>query len=422
MEKVINFKSVSGKYDAISSKSYSHRAIIAGSLAKGKSKILNIDLSEDIEVTIDTFKNLGVDFVYNKENRTLNINSKNIGKIKNRNIDMKNSGSSFRFLVPILMLFKEEFILEMSKELIERPMDSYFELFKKDNFNKESFKEKNGKYKVKGLIKAGTFILSGRKSSQFITGLLFSLPLLEKDSYIIVKDSLESKSYVDMTLKLLEDYGIKIESNEKNKFKIKGNQSYKNIDYKIEGDYSQASFFLAAGVLGGNLTLKGLNKKSLQGDKEIIKILRDMGSIIIEDKDEIKIYKNESLKPIDIDIKDIPDLAPILAVLISFSEGQGSLYNIERLEFKESNRIESTIKLINNLGGSAIEDKNRIIIKGFKTLKGGVVESFKDHRIIMAGSIAAIRSEGPVRIKGYEYIRKSYPNFFKHLKSIVLER
>ena len=421
MEKTLNFKSVTGVYSAVSSKSYSHRAIIASSLSKGKSKIFNIDLSEDIKVTINAFKKLGVSFIYSKEKRILSVDSKDIGNIQSNKLNMKDSGSSFRFLVPILMLFKEDFILKTSKELMERPMDPYFNIFSKINFNKIYNEKKEPRYIVRGPIEGDTYILSGKKSSQFITGLLFALPLIEKDSYIIIKDDLESKPYVDMTLKVLRDYGVKIESKETNKFKIKGNQSYKNIDYTVEGDYSQASFFLAAGVLGGNLKIKGLDKGSLQGDKRIIKILRDMGCSIVEENNILKVFKNENIKSLDIDIKNIPDLAPVLAVLLSFSKGSGSLYNVNRLKFKESNRIDSIINLVNSLGGKAIEEENRIVIKGFKTLKGGEVDSFKDHRIVMASSIAAIRCSGGVKIKGYEYVNKSYPNFFKDLKSIVLK-
>ncbi len=224
-----------------------------------------------------------------------------------------------------------------------------------------------------------------------------------------------------MTLKILKDYGIKYKVKEKSKIKILGKQSYKERDYIIEGDYSQASFFFAAAALGGDLIIKGLTEDSLQGDKEIIKILKDMGSVIFKDNNSIIIKKSENLKSLDIDIKNIPDLAPILAVLLSFSDGEGSLYNIDRLKYKESNRIKSVISLVNSLGGEALEKENKITIKGFKTLKGGEVNSYKDHRIVMAAAIASLRCENPVTINGAEYVNKSYPDFYKDLESIVLK-
>ncbi|NLC66910.1 MAG: 3-phosphoshikimate 1-carboxyvinyltransferase [Clostridium sp.] len=419
MKKILNINKVSGVYQAVSSKSYGHRIVIASSLARAKSKVHNIDLSEDILATIDAFKCLGVKFFYNSKTRILDIDSKEIGKIKKATINVKESGSSLRFLIPILMLFEKKFIVEGSSFLMERPMDTYFNIFKKINFNKALNEANKKMYLVKGPLKGNEYIVSGQKSSQFISGMLFALPLSENDSSIIIKDELESKNYVDMTLKVLKDYGIKYDL-KKNKINIPRKQKYKKRDYTVEGDYSQASFFFAAAALAGDLTIKGLNMESLQGDKEIVNILREMGVVILKDKYFI-IKKAENLKALHIDIKNIPDLAPILAVLLSFSSGEGSLYNIDRLKYKESNRIISVINLINSLGGKASKEGNKIIIKGFKRLKGGKVNSYNDHRIAMAASVASLRCENSVIIEGAEHVNKSYPDFYKDLDSIVFK-
>ena len=271
--------------------------------------------------------------------------------------------------------------------------------------------------KVNGKLSSGVYKLRGDISSQFITGLLFALPLVEGDSEIVVTTELESKGYVDLTLDTLKSFGIEIKNEDYRVFKIKGNQKYSPKDYYIEGDYSQGAFFLVAGAIGNNVECMGLRKDSLQGDMAILDILKDMGCSFEETDEYIKAIPSKT-KGIDIDVSQCPDLVPILAVLASMSEGETRILNAKRLRIKECDRLNATAVELNKIGADITELEDSLIIRGVKEFTGGEVDSHNDHRIVMALSIAATRAKGDIIINNPMAIEKSYPNFFEDYKKL----
>ena len=241
--------------------------------------------------------------------------------------------------------------------------------------------------------------IEGDVSSQFVTGLIFALPLLEADSEIVLTSHLESRPYVDITIDILRRFGITVDETEKG-FHIAGGQKYTPHDEKIEGDYSQAAFFFVANALGSQVELENLNENSVQGDRKILEIISEM-------------CYNGSIGSYKADCSDIPDLVPILAVLGAYGSGESVIYNARRLKIKESDRLETTAALLNNLGGDVEITDDGLIIRPVRTMHGGIVDSFGDHRIVMAAAIAALRIDGEVIIKGAQAAEKSYPDFFK---------
>ena len=259
-------------------------------------------------------------------------------------------------------------------------------------------------FSVSGKLTGGKFYVDGGISSQFITGLLFGLSVLDDDSEVILTSHLESRPYVDITVDMLRKYGIVVEESE-SFYRIKGGQKYTPHDEKIEGDYSQAAFFFVANALGSDVELENLNVESVQGDKRILDIISQTNS-------------NGSIGSFRADCSDIPDLVPILAVLAAFGSGESVIYNAQRLRIKESDRLETTAAMLNNLGGDVQVKADGLIIRPTGKMHGGTVESFGDHRIVMAAAIAATAVDGEVVIKGAEAVEKSYPDFINDYKML----
>lgn len=383
------------------SKSMAHRAIICASLSKGKCKIDNIDLSDDIIATINAMKSLGADIKVN--NRTVIVE----GIFKNNNIkddiiiDCNESGSTLRFLIPVSMIFNNNKKFIGRGNLGKRPLDVFYEIFNKQNI-KYTKEEENLNLKINGTLKPDTFYVKGDISSQFITGLLFTLPLLNGDSVIKITSNLESKSYLDLTLDILKTFGIEIINKDYKEFIIKGNQEYLVKDYIVEGDYSQAAFFISANYIGNNVDVKGLKKESLQGDKEIIKW--------------IDVLKNNDKKIID--ATNCPDIIPVLTVCAALTKGKTKIINAGRLRIKECDRLHAISSQINKLGGKVIEGSDYLEIYGIEEFNGGFVDSFNDHRIAMSLAILSTRAKDKIVIKNYKCINKSYPTFFEDFKAL----
>ena len=246
---------------------------------------------------------------------------------------------------------------------------------------------------------------------------MFALPLLEEDSTILVEGILESRSYINLTIQILEEFGIEIKELENGYF-IKGNQSYNPRNYKIEGDYSQAAFFLVGGVLNGHIKVCDLEHESFQGDKAIIDVIKEMKGKVIHMENGF-VTESSSTVGTSIDLSDFPDLGPIIALLGSLSEGKTRITNASRLRIKESDRIESTVKTLKALGANISSTKDEIIIRGKTALKGGVtIDSYNDHRIAMMISIAASLSKEKVILTNANAVSKSYPNFFEDYASV----
>ena len=269
---------------------------------------------------------------------------------------------------------------------------------------------------MNGKLKAGNYEIDGNISSQFITGLLYALPLLDGDSKLTINKNLESKGYIDLTLEILELTGIEIVNNDYKSFDIKGNQIYKPFDYTVEGDYSQVAFWIVAGIISANrdneVKCLHVNKNSLQGDRKIIEIVERMGANI-EIFDDYVIVKPSKTKGTVIDISQCPDIGPILTVLGALSEGETRIINGERLRIKESDRITSIKTELNKLGANVAEEGDSLIIQGVEGFKGGVtVNSWNDHRIAMSLAIASTRCEKEIILEEAESVRKSYPHFW----------
>ena len=396
------------------SKSISHRAIICAGLAEGLSRIENIIFSEDIKATLEGLAALGVpEPVGQKEEDSWTLNIRGTSKLKSVSpiINCRESGSTLRFLVPLATLTGEKITFTGQGKLVERPLDVYYDIFNEQGLEYST----NGgllPLTVKGSLKPGIYRLKGNISSQFITGLMFLLPLLPEDSRIILTTELQSRGYVDLTLDVLRKFGIEIENKGYQEFYIKGNQKYKSRDYRVEGDYSQAAFWIVAGVLGHRIECLDLNSASLQGDKAILAIVRQMGADVEILDNKVRV-KRSTPKAAVIDAQHCPDLVPVLAVLAALSEGTSRIINAGRLRLKESDRLKAISTELNKLGAKVTEYDQGLVIEGVESLTGGEVDSWNDHRIAMALAVASVRCKEPVYLTGFDAVNKSYPDFWR---------
>ncbi|QSX06089.1 3-phosphoshikimate 1-carboxyvinyltransferase [Sedimentibacter sp. zth1] len=391
------------------SKSISHRAIICASLCKKNriSIVDNIILSDDINSTITGIENLGVKIEKLKQvdDRYKLIIQREKDFIELADINCLESGSTLRFLIPISTLFSNKTIFEGKGRLADRSLDTYYKIFDRQGI---SYSNVDGRLPltIKGSLKSGDYCVDSNVSSQFLTGLLFTLPLLTGDSKIYVSGNLESRGYIDLTIDTLDKFGIKVQNDNYSIFSINGNQKYHNSNFIVESDYSQAAFFLIANELGSNIDVKGLLDTSKQGDKKIIEIINDINNL------KTDLY--------EVDASQIPDLVPILAVYFSLQNGlKTHIKNAKRLRFKESDRLNAIATQLNLLGADLTELEDGLIINGKEALKGGCsVSSINDHRIAMALAIAATRCNQDIELDSFEAINKSYPNFFNDYRDI----
>ena len=406
-----------GEINIPPSKSYSHRAVIAAALADGESRIDNLNFSVDIQTTADIMKNFGAVTEQGEDYLNITGNKGNV-TIADSYIQCNESGSTIRFIIPIALSRNNgQLTIDGKGKLVERPFDTYYKIFDKQGIY---YKTTNGRLPlyVEGSLKAGKFEVEGNISSQFITGLLYTLPLLDGDSEIVITGPLESKGYVDLTLKILEMAGIKVKNNDYKSFFIKGNQTYKRFDYTVEGDYSQVAFWIVAGILSEEINCKNVYKNSLQGDRAIVEIVQRMGANLEINDKNIKVFPGKTQGAV-IDVSQCPDIAPVLTVLAALSEGETRIINAERLRIKESDRITSMRTELNKLGADIREEGDTLIINGVDKLEGGVsVDSWNDHRVAMALAIASIKCKNPILITGAGAVRKSYPNFWNDFVSM----
>ena len=310
-------------------------------------------------------------------------------------LDCGESGSTLRFLIPVALAVAGGGRFTGRGRLMNRPQQPYFDLFDEKNIRYELA---DGVLTVEGQLTPGVYALPGNVSSQFVTGLLYALPLLPGDSEIRMTTPLESRGYVDMTLDVLAQFGIRVENRNYEAFLVPGNQVYQGRDITLESDWSQAGFWYAALALGSSLEINGLNAFSTQGDMVVV-------------PHYLRLTQSGHL---EIDISDCPDLLPPLAVMAAVRQGTTRFTNAARLRLKESDRLTTTAALVNALGGQAEE----LIIHGQEALSGGTVDGANDHRIVMAAAVAATACSAPVTILGAEAVNKSYPGFwddYRHL-------
>ena len=350
--------------------------------------------------------------------KSLVIKSKGKINIKENVINCHESGSTARFIMPVTRLVSDEVTLIGRGRLVERPFSIYQKLFEQKGIK---YVDHDGKMPIKlsGMLTHGEYCLPGNVSSQFISGLLFALPLLEGDSVIRVTQKLESEPYIRMTLQVLEQFGINIDFNvDEQVFNIKGGQCYKPVtSYVVEGDWSQAAFFLVLGTFSEGITVEGLNLNSLQGDKVVLDILKAMGAKPLICENSITIKKS-NLKGIEIDVSQCPDLVPILSVAASMAKGKTHIFNAARLRIKESDRLETTCTQLKSLGADIIEEPEGLIINGVQKFVGGNTDGSGDHRIVMSIAIASSACLGTIDINGSDAVKKSYPEFWEDFKEL----
>lgn len=407
----------SGEIKLPPSKSMAHRAIICASLASGKSHIKNIAYSDDIVATIEGMRKLGANISASGDNLEIE-GIKNFSSITDNIIDCNESGSTLRFFIPIFSLTGKKIVFKGKNRLLHRPQYIYEDIFKAQNLH---YFQDEEKIEIEGRLQANRYTIKGNISSQFISGLLFILPLLKEDSIIEIFPPFESKSYIDLTIDMLKTFGVKVDFLDELTLFIRGNQKYTPTDYTVEGDFSQLGFFAVLGCLNSSITCKGLKTDSKQGDKEIIKIIKNCGLEVGELEDGYKFFKGRPLG-CEINLENCPDLGPILTVLSSFGKGDFKIYNAQRLRLKESDRIEAMEIELKKLGVNISSDENNIYVIGNENYQSSVeVYGHKDHRIVMSLAImGTILSKGII-IEGAESINKSYPNFFEDLSSLGIK-
>ena len=410
-KKIIKANRLTGEVTPPPSKSILHRYIIASSLAKGISKIENISYSDDIIATIEAMEKLGAK-IEKKDNYLLIDGSKTFDKKylnNNAEIDCNESGSTLRFLFPLSIVKKNKISFKGKGKLFKRPLNPYFENFDKYKI-KYSYINEN-EILLDGELKSGEYEIDGNISSQFITGLLFSLPLLNENSKIIIRGKLESSSYIDITVDCLNKFGIKIINNSYQEFIIEGNQNYKSGDCEVEADYSQVAFFLVANSIGSNIKINGLNTNSLQGDKKIIDFISQIDNWNKEEK-------------LILDGSETPDIIPILSLKACTSKKEIEIVNIARLRIKESDRLKATVKELSKLGFDLLEKEDSILINSrkdfYKINNNSLVylSSHSDHRIAMTIAIALTCYNGEIILDNLVCVKKSYPNFWEVFLSL----
>lgn len=403
MDRIIYNSKLNGSIRAITSKSFAHRAIFCALLAKEESRLIINDLSQDIESSLNAIEKLGAKIIVNGNNYRIIPPKSYKDNIK---INVSESGTSLRFLIPIIAILGLNAKIIRKGTLISRSNSVYFDLLPRHGV---SIKENGDSILLSGKLRGFDFSVRGDISSQFISGLLIACGFTEDPIKINLLTHLESKPYVDMTIDVMEKFGVKVLFKENFIFQREVLKSF----LEVEGDWSNSLFFLGTGV-----EVLGLNKDSVQGDKMALNYLKTLSYENVSSRG----YKLEKIgneeKARILDAKDMPDTVPILAVFSALSKSHTKVINIKRLALKESNRIKSTIEMLERFGVKVIEDENSFSFYGIETLKGCEINSYNDHRIAMAAAIGATFADGPVIIKNSQSVEKSYKNFFEDFKSL----
>ncbi len=388
----------SGQINAPPSKSCAHRLLICAALADGKSIIENIGTNDDIIATASCLKELGAEIEINGNKAIVNGIKTDCKKDK-INLFCNESGSTLRFLIPLSLIFSNSVCFDGSKRLLERPQSVYEELFKE----KGCYLEQNGNSLLAGgELKSGTYTMRGDVSSQFLTGLLFTLPLLDGDSEIVLSTPLQSAPYVDITIDVLSEFGVEVEKKDEDTYYIKGGQKYSPQNLSVEGDWSNSAFLEAFNLIGGNVTVLGMNEESYQGDKIYIEFYKEL--------------KKGTPK---LDISDCPDLGPILITCAALCNG-ATLTGTKRLKIKESDRGIAMQTELAKFGIDITVNENEIIIpKNQLKTPTENLNCYNDHRIAM--SLAVLCSKVGGILEDAQCVKKSYPEFFDDIKTLGIQ-
>ena len=386
-----------GRVKAPPSKSMAHRYLICGALSGG-SVINGVDYSEDIKATLKCLKSLGADIQL--EQNSVTIGGIDLEKgIKSSKLNAGESGSTLRFLIPLCLIFNKQITISGSERLFSRSLSVYEEICKAQGIK---FIKAADSVTLKGRLQSGKYVVRGDISSQFISGLMFALSKLEKDSLIEIEGAIESGSYLNLTIKALADFGVRISRIDERTIYVKGNQTYKKREIMVEGDYSNAAFLDAFNLFGGNVMVKGLSSRSVQGDM----VYRD-------------IFKELNNGCPTVDVSDCPDLAPIIMAIAAAKNGV-KLTGTNRLRIKESDRGEAMKAELEKIGTKVLVEDNKITVKKAKLHSPErPIFSHNDHRIVMAMSLVLSMTGG--EIIGAEAVAKSYPKFFDDILSLGIK-
>ena len=403
-----------GKIKAIASKSAAHRLLICAAFADKSTELVCEEINADIEATVRCLNALGAK-ITRKGTSFIVLPIRNLKTAPV--LDCGESGSTLRFLVPVVAALGCGCSFVMSGRLPERPLSPLREELEAHGI---TFSEVGSNpLTLSGKINAGEYRIRGDVSSQFISGLLFALSIIEGESRIIIEGKRESVGYINMTIDALYEFSAEPEETDDG-YLVRGRKKLTSPEkLSVEGDWSNAAFALAAGAIvpKAKVSVACLDGESTQGDKAIIELLVRFGADVRRKGDCFTLRKGE-LMGIDIDASQIPDLVPILAVIAAASEGETRIYGAERLRIKESDRLATVTEMLSSLGADVIEAQNGLIIKGGKKLSGGKVSSHNDHRIAMSAAIAALICDTPVTITEAEAVSKSYPTFFEDLAAL----
>jgi len=411
----INPSIISGAVAAPPSKSYMQRACAAALIFKGETVIENPGFSLDDKAALGLIQSLGAKV--QPEAGRKRIFSSGIHPVSRR-INCGESGLSARMFTPLIALSGGEPItLDGKGSLLQRPMQFFEDILPKVGVRILS---RQGKLPlvIKGPLEARDIVIDGSLSSQFLTGLLMAFASSATEEVHITVSNLTSKPYIDMTLEILSDFGFKVEHQNYKLFTVFPSSPSGIKYYKVEGDWSGAAFILVAGALAGNITVTGLKQSSLQADRSIIDVLKNSGCDIEINDGGISISNKNKPAPFEFNAVDCPDLFPPLVALAAYCNGVSKIYGVGRLTHKESNRAESLQQEFGKMGLRIEYDDDSMTIHGEGKLKGAVVSSHHDHRIVMACAVAALAADGPTVIQNSEAIEKSYGSFFYHLKSL----
>ena len=418
MDKTFYPATLRGNVAAPASKSEAHRRMICAGLTGEETTLTGFMDSADMEATQRCLEALGASFARRGDTVTIRGGARAPQPVPV--MDCGESGSTLRFFVPIALSLTGGAVFRMHGRLGQRPMDIYRDLFVPRGVMWRMGVGADGaaELTVRGRMQPGAYVLPGNVSSQFVSGLLFALPLLQGDSTLEVTPPVESAGYIAMTLEALAASGIALEETASFCWRIPGGQAYHARSGCLSGDYSQAAVLLCAGAMGHDLQVTRLARQTTQGDRAVLDHLYALGAEVDENDEGIHVTGGR-LRGTVLDMHDCPDIAPILALTCQLAQGESRLTHCGRLRLKECDRLTATVSLLNSLGGCARVEGDDMVIRGVEALRGGVtVDGCGDHRMVMLAAIAATVCRERVTVTGVEALNKSWPEFLQVYASL----
>lgn len=417
MEAIISPSKLQGTMQVPPSKSMAHRMLICAALANGVSKISNLDYSVDIKATANAMQQLGAQFTLEENSATIKGTGAHLS-LPSTEVDCKESGSTFRLILPIFAMLGQPVSFIGSPRLLERPHKIYADIFANQNL---LFTQTNKSLTFAGPLKSGNYKIDGNVSSQFISGLLFALPLLAEDSTLEITAPFESRSYVELTRQAQSIFGVQSQWQGENTLFIPGAQQYTAADATVEGDWSQAIVPIVLGSMLGNISAGGLNPNSTQGDRAMLEVLQKSHTTFSWQEGALTFLPTaqEPIAVAEIDMANCPDLGPVLSTFASFCQGKTTLTNAGRLRIKESDRIAAMEEELAKLGVVVSSTKDTFSITGPAQIKDNqTVSAHNDHRIAMALAVAALVARKTITITDAQSVSKSWPSFFEDLQKL----